>query len=341
MLAQCPRFEGEASDFTDSGTARHKALARSLKDNDPLPMQDIPEDEREGVEWAVEYIRLHAPMGDYQVAIEQRGSFIGPDFAEITGTPDIVCGPHIFDLKWRQRDYHSQMAAYALMNEHDPVTVHVLFADVKRAQVYRFSKESAEAIVMPIIERAQSSQRPTACDYCGWCRNKLTCPAIVSKAVEVASGYSEDPRAKTWHPSEMQSADDLAMALWIWRKILKPWGKSLEFHALEAAEKRGLSLKGFELSTKSGKTYCSDVAQAFGLAGLPQDKFLQCCDLRLNTSKKYPDKKGVIDVYAEQIGIKKAPAKRELLRKLEPVLKQTKPSLSLRSVGDDDDDNEE
>ena len=102
----------------------------------------------------------------------------------------------------------------------------------------------------------------------------------------------------------------------------------------------GVTVTGFELQTKKGKTFVSDIVEAFKLAGLPQEEFLKACALRMNTSKKYPDQRGVVDIYAALHGLKKAPAKRDLLKKLEPVVKTGADSVYLKAVGGEDETEE-
>jgi orotate phosphoribosyltransferase len=112
----------------------------------------------------------------------------------------------------------------------------------------------------------------------------------------------------------------------------------MEHHAKEAAEKLGLQLPGYELKPKKGKAHVSDVAAAHEILGLPVADYLRCCELRLNTSKKYPDRKGVIDVYAKVKELKNAPAGREVKKKLEDVITTGKSSMSLVAVGGGTDD---
>jgi hypothetical protein len=111
---------------------------------------------------------------------------------------------------------------------------------------------------------------------------------------------------------------------------------------MELAQKEGMVPVGFELKQIKARQWVGDVGTAFTLAGLDQANFLSCCDLRLVTSAKYPDKVGAANVYAEVHGMKKAPAKRELLKKLEPVLRAGKAGMKLKAIaeeeGDDDAD---
>lgn len=338
MLAACPKFVGMASAATEEGTTRHAALSAWLAGNQDA-LKEIPEDQRDGVQWAAEYISTHAPMADHPLVYEEKRAFIAPTFERMEGTPDVTCGPVVFDLKWRQRNYDGQMACYALMlmeAGHESVTVHVLYAESQRVVVTRYDRESAEAVIMPIMTAAADpAAKPAICDYCGWCANCATCPAHLAIAKVVAVGYSDDAKVTTWHPSGMTPAE-LGQALWIARKVLSKWCESVEHHAIEKVLKEGMTIPGTELKTKTGRTYVADVAGAFGLAGLPQEEFLRACDLRLNTSKTYPDKVGVINLHAQIHGMKLAPAKRELLAKLEPVVKKTPDSQYLKLTGDTD-----
>lgn len=346
MLAQCACFEsGEAGAFAEDGEDRHDALAKHLAGDDSL-LALLDEDDAEAVRWAAEYVRLKAPILDHELRIEQRVTLVTDDFNEVSGTPDVVCGPELFDFKWRERDYAAQMACYALarMQEggRDYIRVHLLFGAFRRVQVLEFDLSSARRLVQSIYARATDpKQQPKACDYCGWCAKRLSCPALVGVAKEVATGYGDGKiSVANWHPSEMREAEQIALGLTIWRKILKPWGESMEFHAREAAIKGGLSLPGFELKERKGKRVCTDVAKAFELSQLPAGLFLQACALRFASSKKYADQKGVEDIFAAHNGMKKAPAKRALAEKLSEVIKTNPPTLALVDAGDKDEGEE-
>jgi hypothetical protein len=345
MLAKCARWESSGgNDATEAGAARHSALAWQLASEAPEAtraesLAQLDDADREAVVWAADYIRTHAPMADYPIHCERTLTMLDDEFKEVMrGTPDVVCGNQLFDLKWRERDYAAQMAAYALMLMEESgwseVHVHVLYGERQRAERFTFTRDGAQDMVDAILANVASAQPPTPCDYCGWCARRLTCSALTTAAKTVADGYSVLDRVANWHPSEQTDAAQLSTMLFIARKVLKPWIESVEFHALDAITKQGLAIPGYELKTRKAREWISDVAGAFAAAGLPQDDFLRCCDVRLNTSKTYPDKTGIVDVFARVREMKKAAAKRELMSKLAPVMQTGKPTQYLAEIGE-------
>lgn len=345
MLEACPKFaSADAKEFAELGTDRHSALSFLLCNTaGKLAFDTLDEYDLDGVTWAAEYIKLHAPDSEHSLLVESHVNPLDDDLNplfEHGGTADVICGPHLFDLKWRERNYDAQMAAYSLAlfeQGFSEVTVHILFGATRRAQVYKLDYESARSLVHRVIARSKDeSAEPTPCDYCGWCANRLTCKPYALTAKRVAEGYADEPllaQVKAWHPSEMKSAEEIALGLTIARKLLAPWCKSMEFHAKEAAEKLGFKLPGYELKPKNGKTHISDVAKAHEILSLPVSEFLTCCELRLNTSKKYKERKGVIDVYSKVNEIAKASSAREVKRKLQDVITTGKTSMQLVAVG--------
>lgn len=337
-LAACPCFESDPrsnQEGKDAGTRRHTALGKYLQE-DPTWPDDIDEDEQAGVQWAGEYIRVHAPMSEHLLEIEQRGEFMTPDFDRIEGTPDIYCGPVLFDAKGRNVDgYAEQMAAYVLMRQWPSVRVHVLYLTEKRANAYDITREEAEAIVFPVIARAQAEDRkPKACDWCDWCQHKLACPAVLDGVNAVVSGR-DDWHLETYHASQIETPEEMGRALRIAR-LLKPWCEAVEWAAKKMATKRGQIPVGFAAYTRRGKQVVASVVEAFPLVGLTQEEFLAACQIRLNTPKGRPDQKGLIERFAEFHGMKKAEAKRQLENRLAPVLTRNPSSQCLKAIGTDD-----
>jgi hypothetical protein len=344
MLAQCSDFESSGSDFAELGTNRHAALKAHYYGDDSLLML-LDDEDQEGVRWAADYIRANS-TDSFPLEWETKREWIRPDFTDATGTPDVVNGFTIFDFKWRDRDYAAQMADYAFSligNSFERVTVILLFGAERKAVKLFFDAAAVESLLTPILQRAENPT-PTPCDYCGWCAKQFTCKAKTGPAKVVAEGYAEGDMLqviKDWHPSEMiGNAEQISFALNIWRKVLKKWGESVEFHAMEAATKQGFKLPGFELKERQGRKFVAGVHRAYELSGLPPEKFLQACTVRLNTTKTNP-LPGLDKLFAESLGLKMSPAKREAEKKLGDVIQRSKGTLSLVSAKDDGGDSDE
>lgn len=335
MLKVCPCFDGQGSKDTDEGRERHAALKDYLEDKEFL-LNALDEEGREAVIWAADYIRMVAPLSDHPAKFEEKISITLPKWEQMEGTPDAVCGPEVFDLKWRPRDYDAQMAAYAWgrlqeLPEVQEVRVHVLFGATKNKQVYTIDAETAEAIVMPIVEKANDpGRKPNPCEYCSMCANKLKCEALNIRAQTVAAGR-EDWKLANYHSSELTDPQEMAKALAL-ASHLEKWTKAVKHHAREMVVKQGLAIPGWELKTKAGKSSCHDVTGAFNATGLPVEVFLKCAELRLNRSKTNPNKEGLIEAYAQEKDLPKTAAKKLLKKTLEPFMRTPPEVQYLKSL---------
>ncbi len=322
-LLQCGAFESApAGADAARGTERHKALAALLASNDPLPLQSLPDEDREGVEWAVDYVRANMTAGAVP-DFERKLSFLGDDFETVfAGTPDIVAGPDIFDLKWRWADYSAQMAAYAAMvlqaGEFDQVTVHLLFAESKRAEKIVFTIAAAMDTVRKVLESAKPNATPKPNDFCGWCAKRLTCPAVVERVGAVVRGR-EDWALSDYHASDLTDEREMAKALTLAR-LLADWCEAVEHHAKEMVFKQGKQLPGFKIQERRGNRHVVNVRDAFAKAGLPQDDFLAACDVKFSK---------LVEAAVAVHGMKKTQAERDMEAKLGETLQRKNPSFSL------------
>jgi hypothetical protein len=349
-LAQCPCFVPGESEFQEPGDLRHKALAK-LWTGDETLLDRLPEEDADGVRWAKEYISLKAATSDYPIDFERSDSFLTSDFDEIKGTPDVVCGPDLFDLKWRERDYTAQMAAYALMilqkGQFEEITVHLLFAQSQRTQVFKLDLESAIRIVETIIRAAKDPERkPNPCSYCSWCASQLTCSAHIQMAGTAAKGYSDGKLdISSWHPSQVATAEDMAVMLQV-AELLQSWVKSVKFHADKMWMKDGMQIPGCTLKESKGKRYVTDLQGVLDATQLPVEKLLPCCTVRFTSSKDSPDKPGLEETYhahqkEQGITVAKAASKRELNKKIDAYVKRGEPKFHVVTNKSTEEEGEE
>ena len=338
ILAKSPLFTpGAGTEWTDAGTLRHKALASYYNDPDGEALEDFDDEAADAIRWAADQIRILAPVNDFPVRFEVPVTIPAPDLGDdIPGTADVVCGPVLLDLKSRPRSYDEQMAAYALgLLCQNPdlqlIRAHLLFATTRTVSTLEFDLDGALDLVWRTIRHAQEATVCKISEYCSWCAIRHRCDLYTAKAFAIADGRDDWPAPKNFHASELDDPAELGKALRLARLVAR-WAEAVEHHALDAATKRGLVAAGFELKAVKARQWIKDTAGAFPLLGLPQTDFLKCCDLRLNTSPTYPDKLGAVDLYREKNGMKKAPAKREVLEKLAPVLATGNPGLKLAPI---------
>lgn len=326
MLAECSQFVGNGGEFAEQGTVRHAALSDLLTGNDAGLFLLDTDEEREAVRWAADYIKLKAPTADYPFVCEVKRQWLGPDFTEREGTPDVVCGPVLFDFKWRRRSYDAQMADYALAlmdDGFDVIEVHVLYGAVKQVEVIRFDRATANRIVAPILDKAGRND-PTPCDYCGWCANRLTCSALLERANVVAENR-DDWRLESYHASEIVTADEMGKALKL-AKALGDWVEAVEHYAKEMA-RNGVIPTGFKIQNRQGNRFITSVTEAYAKSGITQEEFLKACEIKFTS---------LVELHAAKEGIKKAAAEREMEKRLGDVVQRKSPSVSLVSIKEKD-----
>ncbi len=334
--AECPCFEaGPVGEAAERGAMLHERLARHLHGR-PYPFAELASEDREAVEWAAETIRgLCEGMasGDVEERLTYRRN--GKGKPVFFGTADVVAfdpdgyQATVIDFKSGEpRDYRPQLAGYAaaLMSEHpqiQTVVAWLLFGRHKKAWSYTFTREEAVGIVEGIIARRTDPERkPSPCDACSWCADRLTCPALVARAVVVAENR-EDWKGELpaeWHASSITDPDQMARALTLAR-FVSEWADAVKHHATELA-KAGTTIPGWKIQERRGRKEIADIAEAWGLIEdtLEQPVFLRCCSLSLPK---------LAEAVATVAGIPKARAEREVAERLAPVTVEGKPSFSL------------
>lgn len=324
---------GDTTEFAEAGTQRHEALAKLVATKDASLVEALDDEDQEQVRWAAEYIDLHAQTRDYPLKIEAKLTFTGPEFEDITGTVDYECGPCLFDLKSRYRDYSAQMAAYALGKfEAEPdlqlVTTHLLFGVIKRPVVMQWDRAAAEATVFPIIQSVYAWHRTeeqgrgyTPSEYCGWCARRLTCPHMTKLVDSVVAGR-DDWALETYHSSQLEKPVEMGKALRIAR-LMQKWCDAVEYHAEQMAVKRGVTIPGFVVKPVKGKRSVADLNLACAHLGIDPKTFLSLCNISIGELEKH---------YKTMTGLSLERAKQEMERKLGEVLQRAPSSHRLTAT---------
>lgn len=316
-----PRFESSGSnENTEAGRARHKALEAMLSGDDKL-VNALHSFDSDGVRWAHSYILRTAPMDGYPIESEKKIEIFRDGQVILDGTPDVVCGDHIFDLKWFEHDYKAQMAAYALglMQKRKTLnaTVHILFGATRIVKSYSIIKSEAENIVYTTYDKVRDPNTPcSVSSYCSWCSRSLGCSVLKEHVDKVAVGLEMVPVEDLHIVSPAQVASALNLA-----KVVKEWCENVEEKAREMA-KSGLEIPGYQLQTRNGQREIEPdrIKEAFQATGLPADTFLTCCKISIQKLNA---------VYSSYFNLKQSDARSQLNDKLGSIVTHKPPTQCL------------
>lgn len=327
----CPKFEsGPARDFTNEGTKRHNALESMFNDPDGILSDDwslqLDDESIEGIGWAYDYINVHAPLRDHQLNIERKLQILDDDFEKVMeGTLDYQCGNHLFDIKWRRRNYREQMACYALMMIQELglkiVKVHILFMESKHAEKFTLTEQQCWEIINPVTEACKDPDaKANPNEYCGWCKHHLYCDAVNERVETVVDGR-EDWELEKYHASQIKEPEELAKAIAIARTV-KKWAEAVEHFAKDFIFSGG-EIPGYAVRPKAGRRVIESIAEAFDKSGLEQHVFLDCCTVKFSS---------LVEKRQALHGISKKVAEKEIERMLGDVCSRAKPSYELRKT---------
>jgi hypothetical protein len=262
-LAACPKYTpkpGDAGPAAQRGTLMDEAFRLGLQ-GDRTKIDALPAEDRPAVEWAV------ALMEDYKRTgtIEAREEFLSmhtPGIAHV-GTADALCLilRWLADLKTGQlRSYMEQLAAYcyAMMHKNFETewTAHVLYCDHQVVKSYRFTLEQAKQIVERVIAEVNDpASEPRACDYCGWCANQNTCPAVV-RPVEAGLALAAQPvkSLETIISTILDSPERMGEFFSQWKAAEKLVAEPVE-KFMRARLETGAEIPGWKLTDVKGREY--------------------------------------------------------------------------------------
>ena len=178
----CGHFESDpvSGPAAARGTRLDLAFRAMIQGVEPEVTLSI--EERKALDWAVDSARILA--GGYAILSDEASLRLDIPVIDHPGTSDLLCPEAHWhgDLKSGEvRDYESQMAAYSLgwMMRYDVEewTAYLFYCDQRYVQTYRFTRESAEAVVRDALALRLSDAPPRPNQYCGWCAVRWDCEA--------------------------------------------------------------------------------------------------------------------------------------------------------------------
>jgi hypothetical protein len=262
-LAECPKYTpkpGEAGPAAQRGTVMDEAFRLALQ-GDRSKLEALPAEDRPAVEWAVALLEDYKRTG----AVEAREEFLAmhtPGIAHV-GTADALCERlgWVADLKTGAvRSYMEQLAAYSYAcmatRFEQEWTAHVLYCDHQLVKSYRFTLEQARQIVEQIIAEVNDpAAEPRASEYCRWCANENTCPAVV-RPVEKGLALAAQPvtSLETILTTILDSPERMGEFLAQWKMAEKMVAEPVE-KAMRARLENGAEVRGWKLIDVKGREY--------------------------------------------------------------------------------------
>jgi hypothetical protein len=226
---------------------------------------DLSTEELEAVMWAVDTARDIAD-GAHIEADEVNLKVNTPGMTH-EGTEDARCESEAisFDVKSGQiRSYYEQAAAYSLGNMErtfeENWTFVLLFCDQREFSRIEFTHAQASAVVADVVASATDpNRRPTACEYCSWCRKADTCPARTEPVVETLAVVERPEVSLEALKAEIVSDPD-RLGL-----FLQKAAQFVDFYedikkAAKVDMEKGLSVPGWKLQKQAGNEYFDRLA---------------------------------------------------------------------------------
>jgi len=294
-LAECPKYTpkpGDAGPAAQRGTVMDEAFRLALQ-GDRSKIDALPAEDRPAVDWAVGLMEDYKRTG----TVEAREEYLAmhtPGISHV-GTADALCEKvgWVADLKTGQvRGYMEQLAAYCYAMMHktfeDSYAAHVLYCDHKLVKSYRFTLEQAKGIVERIIAEVNDpAAEPRACDYCGWCANQNTCPAVV-KPVEQGLAMVTTPvtTLETILGTIMDSPERMGEFFAQWKMAEKLVAEPVE-KAMRARLDTGAEIAGWKLTEVKGREYADADAIAWAAkeANAEIKQVIEAMDIKVTGTK--------------------------------------------------------
>jgi len=276
-LAQCPCYESNpvAGPAAERGS-RMDAAFRALLQGKPVT-ETLTTEELEAVMWAVDTARDIADGADIEA--EEVNLKVNTPGIDHEGTEDARCESEAisFDLKSGSlRSYYEQAAAYALGNIErtfeESWTFVLLFCDQREFTRLEFTHAQAAAVVSDVVASATDpNAQPRACEYCGWCAKKDTCPARTAPVVDTLA-VVETPAVSLEALKAELVGDPQRLG-----KFLQQAALFVDFYdevktAAKVDMEAGVNVPGWKLQKESGREFFDRIAivraAAAGKSGL-------------------------------------------------------------------------
>lgn len=262
-LWECPKYRpkpGPAGPAAERGTRMDEAFRFAVM-GDRSKLEALPPEDGANVQWAIDLVERYKCNG----TLEAREEYLAmpvPGLPHV-GTADILCDRTgwVGDLKTGQmRNYFPQMAAYALscmVRTFEQVwATHVIYCDQQKVLSYNWTLEQAQKTIDTIKAAAlDPNSQPQASEYCTWCANYATCPAVV-RPIEEGLAVIDVPKTSVPEILErvMATPETLAQFASQWKAVEKAVAEPA-LDELRRLLDEGGEVDGWKLTEVNGREY--------------------------------------------------------------------------------------
>jgi hypothetical protein len=148
-----------------------------------------------------------------------------------------------------------------------------------------------KARVSEVIRKAEDENSPhnPHPENCEYCRKKAECPALASKALTIATQYSDELELPDeMHPSNITDPKQMALALKL-APVLTDWAQSVRKHALDMVQ-GGVEIPGYGLKFRSGQRTIKDIPLVWEVIhsefAVSLSDFLPACSISVTALEK-------------------------------------------------------
>jgi hypothetical protein len=296
----CPHWQNRpgSSAAADEGTRMHEAAETGTLD-------ELNPEQRVQVQDCIdEVFRRQSEIKNCSRYNELRLDVAGMTF----GTADVVLvgksTATLIDYKMGRvpvdpAETNLQGWAYALgvFDAFDVLAVTVVFLQPRCDMISEFTfyrdpdYGRMAARVAEVIRKAEDDSspfnpHPDNCEYCGC---KAECPALASKALAVATQYSDELQLpEEMHPSNITEPKQMALALRL-APVLMDWAQSVRKHALDMVL-AGQEIPGYGLRYRAGQRIIKDLPLVWEIIqqefAVPLHEFLPACSISVSALEK-------------------------------------------------------
>jgi len=296
----CPHWQNRpgSSAAADEGTRMHEACETGILDGLNLEQQAQVKDCTD------EVFRRQSEIMDCRRYNELRLDVAGMTF----GTADVVLvgktTATLIDYKMGRvpvdpAETNLQGWAYALgvFDAFDVMAVTVVFLQPRCDTISEFTfhrdpdYDRMLARVADVIRKAEDKDspfnpHPENCEYCGC---KAECPTLASKALAVATRYSDAlVLPDEMHPSNITDPKQMALALKL-APVLADWAQSVRKHALDMVQ-AGQEIPSYGLKFRSGQRTIKDLPLVWDIVNaefaVSLGDFLPACSISVSALEK-------------------------------------------------------